>query len=66
MEYEDKNSLQLKRKSKRGIKVRKTEFEIELIGEPNINALPECEQRTFFETLLARIKELSEQQPKQD
>ena len=40
----------------------KTELEIETIGEPNVAALPEAEQRTFFETLLARIKELSEQQ----
>lgn len=37
----------------------KTELEIETIGEPNVQALPEAEQRTFFETLLARIKELS-------
>lgn len=44
----------------------KTELKIEPIGEPDIKALPEAEQRTFFETLLARIKELSEQQPKQD
>lgn len=44
----------------------KTELEIELIGEPDIKALPESEQLTFFETLLARIKELSEQQQKQD
>lgn len=47
-------------------KVRKTELEIKAIGEPDIKALPEAEQLTFFETLLARIKELSEQQPKQD
>lgn len=40
----------------------KTELEIETIGEPNVAALPEAEQRTFFETLLARIKELSGQQ----
>lgn len=66
MEYENKNSLQLKRKSKRGIKVLKTEFEIELIGEPNVQALPEAEQRTFFETLLARIKELTANSEKQD
>lgn len=60
MEYEDKNSLQLKRKSKRGLKVLKTEFEIELIGEPDINALPESEQHTFLETLLALLKDLKE------
>lgn len=44
----------------------KTEFEIETIDEPNVAALPEAEQRTFFETLLARIKELSEQQKNND
>lgn len=44
----------------------KTELEIKPIGEPDIKALPESEQLTFFETLLARIKELSEQQPKKD
>jgi len=42
--------------------VLKTELKIEIIGEPNVAALPEAEQRTFFETLLTRIKELSEQQ----
>lgn len=26
------------------------------VGEPNIKALPEFEQRTFFETLLAKKK----------
>lgn len=46
--------------------MRKTEFEIELIGEPNVQALPEAEQRTFFETLLARIKELTANSEKQD
>lgn len=44
----------------------KTELKIETIGEPNVAALPEAEQRTFFETLLARVKELSEQQDNSD
>lgn len=44
----------------------KTELEIETIGEPDIKVLPESEQHTFLETLLARIKELSEQQPPKD
>lgn len=44
----------------------KTELEIEPIGEPDINALPESEQLTFFETLLARIKELKANSEKQD
>lgn len=51
---------------KGGLKVPKTELEIETIGKPDIKALPEIEQHSFLETLLARIKELSEQQPKQD
>lgn len=42
----------------------KTELEIETIGEPNVQALPEAEQQTFFETLLAHIKELKEQNEK--
>lgn len=40
----------------------KTELKIETVGKPDITALPEIEQRTFFETLLARIKELKENQ----
>ena len=42
--------------------VLKTDFEIEIIGEPDIKALPESEQHTFLETLLAQLKELKEQQ----
>lgn len=42
----------------------KTELETETIGEPKISVLPETEQQTFFETLLARIKELKEQNEK--
>lgn len=67
MEYEDKNGLQLKRKSYKGVrKVPKTELEIKPIGEPDIKALPESEQLTFFETLLARLKELQANSGKQD
>ena len=42
----------------------KTELETETIGEPKISVLPETEQQTFFESLLARIKELKEQNEK--
>ena len=45
-------------------RVLKTELETETIGEPKISALPEAEQQSFFETLLARIKELKEQNEK--
>ncbi len=44
----------------------KTELEIKPIGEPDIKALPESEQLTFFETLLAHIKELKANSEKQD
>ncbi len=40
----------------------KSEFTIETLGEPNIQALTENEQRTFLETLLKRIAELKAQQ----
>lgn len=39
----------------------KTEFTIETLGEPNIQALTESEQRMFLETLLKRIMELKAQ-----
>lgn len=42
----------------------KTELAVETIGEPNIQALSESEQRTFFETLFASILELSNNQEK--
>ena len=45
-------------------KVLKTELEVETIGEPNVSALPKAEQQSFFETLLARIKELKEKDEK--
>ena len=38
----------------------KTEILIETIGEPNIQALSESEQRTFFDTLFERIMELKQ------
>ena len=44
----------------------KTELEIKPIGEPDIKTLPESEQLTFFNTLLARIKELKADSEKQD
>ena len=36
----------------------KTELSIETIGEPNIQALSESEQRIFFETLFTSIMNL--------
>ncbi len=45
-------------------KVQKTELQVEKIGKPNIQTLPEAEQRSFFETLLAHIKQLNEQDGK--
>ena len=39
----------------------KTELKVETIGTPNIQALSESEQRTFFETLFASILKLSKQ-----
>ncbi len=36
----------------------KTELSIETIGEPNIQALSESEQRIFFETLFTSIVNL--------
>lgn len=44
----------------------KTELEIETIGEPDIRALPESEQQSFLETLLARLKELKENNENHD
>ena len=38
----------------------KTEILIETIGEPNIQALSESEQRTFFDTLFESIMELKQ------
>ncbi len=40
----------------------KTELKVETAGSPNVRELPEIEQRIFFETLYARIKELKEKQ----
>ena len=40
----------------------KTELKVETIGEPNIQALSDSEQRTFFETLFASILKLSNNQ----
>ena len=38
----------------------KVEIATEVIGEANIQALSESEQRTFFDTLLERIMELKQ------
>lgn len=45
-------------------KMLKTELKIETVGQPNIQALSESEQRTFFETLFANILKLSNNQAK--
>ena len=45
-------------------KVQKTELQVNTIGKPNIQSLPEAEQRSFFETLLAHIQQLKEQDGK--
>lgn len=37
----------------------KTELEIEVVGTPDITALPDSERRLFFETLLMRVLELA-------
>ncbi len=39
----------------------KTELIIQTIGEPNIQALSESEQRIFFDTLFASIMQLYKQ-----
>ncbi len=44
----------------------KTELEIKTIGEPNVQALPEAEQHTFLDTLLALLKDLKENAEKHD
>ncbi len=43
------------------IKLLKTELIIQTIGEPNIQALSESEQRIFFDTLFANIMQLYKQ-----
>ena len=45
-------------------KVQKTELQVNTIGKPNIQSLPEAEQRSFYETLLAHIKQLKTQDGK--
>lgn len=39
----------------------RTEFTIKTLGEPDLTALSESEQRTFFETLLSTLLELATQ-----
>lgn len=36
----------------------KADIKVNSIGKPDLTALPETEKQIFFETLLARIKEL--------
>lgn len=45
-------------------KQKELDLEVETIGEPNVAALPEAEQHTFFETLLNRITELKAENDK--
>ena len=45
-------------------KVRKTELQVNTIGELNVQSLPEAAQRSFYETLLAHIQQLKEQDGK--
>lgn len=40
-------------------KQKKLDLEVETVGKPSIEALPEAEQRVFYETLLKRIQELA-------
>lgn len=42
----------------------KADIKVNSIGEPDLTALPETEKRIFFETLLARIKELCVEEDK--
>ena len=44
--------------------MRKTELQVNTIGELNVQTLLEAEQRSFFETLLAHIKQINEQDGK--
>jgi hypothetical protein len=37
----------------------RTEYTVETLGEPDLTALSESEQRTFFDTLLSAILELA-------
>ena len=39
-------------------KVQKTELQVDTIGELNVQTLLEAEKRSFFETLLAHIKQI--------
>lgn len=49
-DLEEKNLQEIKTK----------QLEVITIGKPDIRALTECERTAFFETLLARLKELKE------
>lgn len=47
------------KRDKEVIDVLKTELEIEVVGTPDITALPDSERWMFFETLLMRVLELA-------
>lgn len=42
----------------------KADIKVNSIGKPDLAALPETEKQIFFETLLARIKELCAEEDK--
>lgn len=45
-------------------KQKKLDIEVRAIGKPSISALPEAEQKVFYETLLKRIQELAAEDEK--
>ena len=46
---------------KRGDKMLQNDLKVIAVGRPSIEALTDGERQTFFETLFARITELSKQ-----
>ena len=50
--------------AKEAPKVQKTELQVDTIGKPDIQTLPEAERCSFFETLLAHIQQLKTQDGK--
>lgn len=45
-------------------KQKELDLEVRAIGSPSISALPEAEQKVFYETLLRRIQELAAEDEK--
>lgn len=45
-------------------KQKNLDLKVETIGKPSISALPEAEQKVFYETLLRRIQELAAEDEK--